>query len=140
MFLTKKKIVCVLLFTVFPIFMGCNGDESGKPENVQLGVNLIKNSSFEEWNDSIPDGWKARIIDEVSSEGELVNRVKRSSEDKKSGDYSCSFESNDSTHKWVALVQVVPVMEGNDLLVSTGDKTKNLQGISAGNPGNIYSN
>ncbi len=130
MSLTGKRIVCVIVFAVIIGFWGCNENNSSKVSNGSFGVNLIKNSSFENWADSIPDEWKMRTIDEISSEGGLVNRFARSSKDKMSGNYSCYFESHDTTDKWVALVQVVPVIAGHDLIISSDIRTKNLRSSS----------
>ena len=130
MSLTGKRIICVTVFAVIIGFWGCNENDSSKVSNGSFGVNLIKNSSFENWADSIPDEWKARTIDEISSEGGLVNRCTRSSKDKMSGNYSCYFESPDPTDKWVALVQVVPVSAGHDLIISSDIRTKNLRSSS----------
>ncbi|MCD6378955.1 hypothetical protein J7M07_00740, partial [bacterium] len=137
MFLSEKRIIYSVVFAVVTIFLGCKGNDLDKASNVSFGVNLIENPSFEKWVDSIPDGWEERVIDEVSSEGAAVNRFKKSSEDKKSGNYSCCFEGHDTTNKWIALVQVVPVIGGSDLIISSDIKTKSLRGISARN---TYSN
>ena len=137
MSLTGKKITCVIVFAAVIGFWGCNEDDSSKVSDGSFGVNLLKNSSFENWADSIPDEWKVRTIDEISSEGGSVNRFARASEDIISGNYSFYFESHDTTDKWVALVQVVPVIAGHDLIISSDIRSKNLRSSAIRN---AYSN
>ena len=135
MFLSKKVIICVFS-VILVVSLGCGGSDSKKERDLSFGVNLIKNPSFEEWTDSVPDGWKARMIGELSSKDGTANRVKRSSVSK-SGNYSCYISGDDTTDKWIGLVQLVPVAEGHDLILSSDIKTESLRKESGHN---AYSN
>jgi hypothetical protein len=105
--------------------VGC-GDRS-KEETVPaspLGVNLVVNPSFEEWNGAIPVGWK---LEHFEGTGKKENICGRSTEEKKTGQFAYSMRGVFNVERWMVLVQRHPVTPGYRLWFAAEMRGKNLQ-------------
>ncbi|MBD3178289.1 MAG: hypothetical protein GF417_01075, partial [Candidatus Latescibacteria bacterium] len=121
------------LFISLLVLSGCQGDGSGERKPVPVGENLLKNPGFESWTDSIPEHWKIRKVENLSRHGGETNRIIRSSEEKKSGKYSCRFSAGDSATNWTVLMQNIPVVPGAEMVLSSNVRSIDLQPVDRRN-------
>ena len=95
---------------------GC-GEQAKKEEvpPIPLGVNLLTNPSFEDWNGDIPTDWKLQYF-----EGPGVNKnlYGQSIDEKTSGNFAFYMRSTADVNQWMVLVQRRRVMPGYRLSFS----------------------
>ncbi len=128
-----------LVISALAVLLGCGENGSEKVPQVEFGANLLKNPSFEEWTDSLPAGWQGRSVSDSNSEKKRANIVQPSSKYKQDGEYSCYFLADDSTDRWVALTQIVPVVPDHDFVISSQVKSLGLRrNTSKGGYSNMY--
>ncbi len=104
---------------------GCG--EKTKEEAVPaspLGVNLVVNPSFEEWDGALPVGWKLEHFDGA---GKKENICGKSSDEKKSGRFAYSMRGVYNVDRWMVLTQRHPVTPGYRLWFAADMRGKNLQ-------------
>jgi len=136
--IAKSWSVLLVSLTVVTL-LGCGEKDSEKVPEVDFGVNLLKNPSFEEWPDSLPAGWQGKSVSDSTSDEMNVNIVQPSSKYKQDGEYSCYFLADSTTDTWLALTQIVPVVPGYDLVISSRVKSVGLRSNKrASTYSNIY--
>jgi len=127
------KRVIIFTFLVFILFLttsGCGkkedvtGEEGENEKSVPIGINLLDNPSFEEWEGQIPLGWELKHFE---GEGKREQFFGRSSKEKKSGRFSFYLRGTFNTEKWYVLVQRHRVIPGYKLYFSGYIKTINAQ-------------
>jgi hypothetical protein len=104
---------------------GCG--EKAKEEAVPvspLGVNLVTNPSFEEWDGAQPVGWKLEHFD---GDGEKENLSGKSIDEKKSGQFAFYLRGVYNVERWMVLVQRHPVTPGYRLWFAAEMRGKDLQ-------------
>ena len=97
------------------------GEEDSK---AQVGVNLLKNPSFEEWAGNHPLHWN---LTPFESGGTRTVRYGRSTDEKVSGNYSFYLEGRALIDRWMVLVQRVPVLPRYRLRYGGQMRGKDLQ-------------
>lgn len=123
----KKTILyiaaVVLAFTLFP---GCggSGDKSEDLPEIRVGVNLVENPSFEEWDGFRPVGWDIRVFE---GEGNQVNMYGKTSKFHMGGEYSYYLRGLFNTDKWMVVCQRHPVRPGYEVLFSGFLKTEGIK-------------
>jgi hypothetical protein len=82
---------------------GC-GEKAKKQElpPIPVGVNLIKNPSFEEWMGALPAGWELQHFDGLGQRSSLYGK---STVKKKSGSASFYLRGMFNVDRWMVLVQ-----------------------------------
>ncbi len=104
---------------------GCGDREQEEPlPDIPVGVNLIENPSFEEWEGRVPVGWKIRHFE---GEGKETNLYGRSTKERGSGDAAFFLRGIFNTDRWMVLVQRQPVIPGYRLSFSAAMKNTNLK-------------
>jgi hypothetical protein len=89
-----------------------------------LGVNLVTNASFEEWDGAQPVGWKLEYFDGA---GKKENMCGKSIDEKKTGKFAYSMRGVYNVDRWMVLVQRHPVTPGYRLSFAADMREKNLQ-------------
>ncbi len=119
-----SRISKVLLIVLVTAITGCGDSEPGKIPQVQVDVNLLENPSFEEWDGSVPAGWR---LEHLAGEGENECFYGRSGKEKFSGEHSFYIRGVYDTDRWYVLVQRFPVMPGYKLKVGARLRAKRLK-------------
>ena len=88
-----------------------------------VGVNLVTNPSFEEWNGSVPVGWKLEHFDGTGRK----NLYGKSVDEKKSGQSAFYLRGVYNVEQWMVLVQRHPVRPGYRLWFSAEMRGKDLK-------------
>ena len=124
--MSPRNIRSILLFSLsfFVLFLsGCGAKDEELPD-VPTGVNLVKNSSFEQWIGDVPRDWELRLL---GDEGK--NRVYhgRSSEQKNTENFSFYIRGVYDTDEWYVLVQRVPIIPDFMITFSGALSSKNIK-------------
>ena len=118
------RTILLLSLSLFTLSLsGCSPKDEELPD-VPIGVNLVKNSSFEQWIGVIPRDWELRLHGE-----EGKNRVYygRSSEQKNTENFSFYIRGVYNTDEWYLLVQRVPVIPDYMITFSGALSSKNIK-------------
>ncbi|HVO77101.1 MAG TPA: hypothetical protein VMT60_03865, partial [Candidatus Bathyarchaeia archaeon] len=91
---------------------------------VPLGVNLLKNPSFEEWDGATPVGWTLQYFE---GSGNQMNDYGKSSDEKSSGNFAFYLKGSFNVDRWMVLAQRQRVNPGCRLWFAAQMKGKNLQ-------------
>lgn len=100
--------VLIILFLLFAL-AGCGTGEKEEPPDLPVGVNLLENPSFEEWDGKVPVGWELRYFE---GDGEVEQRYGKSTKEKVTGKFSFFLRGLFSTDKWYILTQRHQVAPG----------------------------
>jgi hypothetical protein len=116
----------VVLATMLVIVSGCGGGKVTEEElpEIEIGVNLITNPSFEEWDGFLPVGWKNRVF---AGEGQKINMYGRNREWFISGENSYYLRGLFNTARWMILSQTHPVRPGYEVYYSAMIKTAGIE-------------
>ncbi|MCK4537844.1 MAG: hypothetical protein KAV42_03495 [Candidatus Krumholzibacteria bacterium] len=116
----------VILTAMLAVVSGCGGEkvaEEDLPE-IEIGVNLITNPSFEEWNGFMPVGWDVRLF---AGEGKNINMYGRNRDWFITGENSYFLRGLFNTEKWMVLSQRHPVRPGYEVYFSGMIKTAGIE-------------
>lgn len=108
------------------VVSGCGGGkvaEEDLPE-IKIGVNLITNPSFEEWDGFMPVGWDIRTF---AGEGKIVNMYGRNRDWHMTGSNSYYLRGLFNTERWMVLSQTHPVRPGYEVYFSGMVKTEGIE-------------
>jgi len=122
---SRRCAAAVALMALLVLGAGC-GDKANKqaiPAS-SLGVNLVKNPSFELWRGAVPDGW---TIEHFEGSGEKRNYYGKSIEEKKTGQFAFYLRGVYTVDRWLVLVQRHPVAPGYRLWFAAEMRGKDLQ-------------
>ncbi|MBU8923191.1 MAG: hypothetical protein KOO63_15335 [Bacteroidales bacterium] len=116
----------VILATMLAVISGCGGEKMVEEDlpDVEVGVNLITNPSFEEWDGFLPVGWKVRLF---SGEGKNVNMYGRNRDWFTTGENSYYLRGLFNTEKWMVLSQMHPVRPGYEVYFAGMIKTAGIE-------------
>ncbi|UCF04748.1 MAG: hypothetical protein JSV33_12610 [bacterium] len=118
------SVVAILALCAISVYPGCGDRKDEVLPDVQTGVNLVVNPSFEEWDRSQPVGWKLKHF---SGEGENINMFGRSTKESVTGRFSYYLRGLFNTEKWMVLTQRHPVIPGYRLDFAAQIKSVNIK-------------
>ncbi len=121
----RRCATAAALMAFMALTAGC-GDRTKKEAAPAspLGVNLVTNPSFEEWNGAEPVGWKLEHFDGV---GKKETRHGKSIDEKKSGQFAFFLRGVYDVDRYMVLTQRHPVTPGYRLWFAADMRGKNLQ-------------
>ena len=124
--MSRRLMVAAIALVSALSSIGC-GEKEKKEElpRVPVGVNLVRNPSFEEWNGGIPAGWSLK---EFEGTGKTMSICGKSSDEKVSGNFSFYMRGFYNVDRWLVLVQKQRVMPRYRLRFSAQMKGKDLKG------------
>lgn len=132
--MTSRRCTAVAAFLAMCVLAAGCGEkrkEQAVPPSA-VGVNLVTNPSFEEWDGAQPVGWKLEHFDGA---GTKENMCGKSIDEKKSGDFAYSMRGVYNVERWMVLTQRHPVTPGYRLWFAAEMRGKDLQkSRGAGNP------
>ena len=102
---------------------GCGEKEEELPD-VPIGVNLLKNSSFEQWVGKVPRDWELRLHGEKGKNKVFYGK---SSEEKNTENYSLYIRGVYNTDEWYAIVQRVPIIPDYMVTISGALSSKGIE-------------
>jgi hypothetical protein len=102
---------------------GCGKGDEELPD-VPVGVNLVKNPSFEQWIGETPRDWELQLLGE---EGENRVYYGRTAEQKNSENYSFYMRGIYNTDEWYILVQRVPIIPDYMISFSGAMSSENIK-------------
>ena len=101
---------------------GCDKGDEELPD-VPVGVNLVKNPSFEQWIGEIPRDWELQMLGE---EGKHKVYYGRTAEEKNSESYSFYMRGIYNTDEWYILVQRIPIIPDYMITFSGAMSSENI--------------
>ena len=117
------RSLSLLILALFVLSLaGCGSKEEDLPD-VPVGVNLVKNSSFEQWIGETPRDWELILLGE---EGENKVYYGRTSEEKNTENFSFYMRGTYRTDEWYILVQRVPIIPDYMITFSGAMSSKNI--------------
>jgi hypothetical protein len=122
---SRRSAAVAALMALLVSAAGCG--EKAKEQTVPaptLGVNLITNPSFEEWDGSQPVGWKLEYFEGA---GKKENIYGKSIDEKKSGQFAYFLRGVYNVDRWMVLVQRHPIASGYRLWFAAEMRGKGLQ-------------
>lgn len=109
--MTSGRLAAAALAACLALAGGCG--EKAKQEEAApaspVGVNMVVNPSFEEWEGNQPVGWK---LEHFEGEGKKENYCTKSTKEKASGKYAYSMRGVFNVDRWMVLTQRHPVTPG----------------------------
>lgn len=120
---TIRSSALIILSLFVLSLAGCGAKDEELPD-VPVGVNLVKNSSFEQWIGEIPRDWELRMLGE---KGQNKVYYGRSSEEKNTENFSFYMRGTYSTDEWYILVQRVPIIPDYMITFSGAMSSKNIK-------------
>lgn len=124
---SRRCATAAALAALLALAAGCGTKEQAAEETASsspLGVNLVSNPSFEEWNGAQPVGWKLEYFEGT---GKKENICGKSVTEKKSGEFAYSMRGVFNVDRWMVLTQRHPVTAGSRLWFAAEMRGKNLQ-------------
>ena len=120
----RLMIAAAALLTVVSA-AGCGTREKKEVlPSIPVGVNLLKNPSFEEWDASVPAGWEMQYFDGI---GKQMNYYGKSVADKYSGNFAFYLRGTFNVDRWMVLVQRQRVNPGYRLWFAAQMKGRDLK-------------
>ncbi|HUV37835.1 MAG TPA: hypothetical protein VMX58_12935 [Patescibacteria group bacterium] len=121
----RVALFCIVVIAMFTALSGCGGgDGEGEFPDIPVGVNLIENPSFEQWEEYVPAGWELK---QIAGKGKKPNMFGKSTSQMKSGKFSFYLRGLFDTEKWMVLTQRILVRPGYDLYFSAEIKCENIK-------------
>ncbi|MBN2071757.1 MAG: hypothetical protein JW814_09900 [Candidatus Krumholzibacteriota bacterium] len=99
-------------------------EEAEDLPEIETGVNVIVNPSFEEWNGFMPVGWEMK---QFSGAGDKMNMYGKNTTYYTSGAHSYYLRGLFNTEKWMVLYQIHPIRPGYDVFFSAQIKTDGVE-------------
>ncbi len=135
--MTSRRWAAAAAVAILALAAGC-GEKAAQKEApaVPVGVNLVVNPSFEEWEGNQPVGWK---LEHFEGEGKKENYCAKSLKEKASGKFAYSMRGVFNVDRWMVLVQRHPITPGYRLWFGAQMRGENLQkGRDQQGRANIY--
>lgn len=120
----RSELLCFVLMAALTAWFGCGEREEELIPDVPVGINLITNPSFEQWEGFMPIGWELK---QIAGEGQTPNMFGKSTSEMQSGRFSYYIRGLFNTDRWMVLTQRIPVRPGYDLVFSAEIKCENIK-------------
>ncbi len=122
---SRRCAAAAALMALLSSAAGCGekAEEQSVPDS-PLGVNLVVNPSFEDWEGTLPVGWK---LEHFAGEGRKENFCGKSIDVKKSGQFAYGMRGVFNVDRWMVLVQRHPVTSGYRLWFAAEMRGEDIQ-------------
>ncbi len=120
----RSALLCFVLIAALAAWFGCGEREEEFVPDVPVGVNLITNPSFEQWDGFMPIGWE---LEQIAGEGKTPNMFGKSTSEMKSGRFSYYIRGLFNVDRWMVLTQRISVRPGYVLVFSAEIKCRNIK-------------